>query len=384
MDDSAFVLRPSFLVLAVMPPPDEVTAREKFACPACGAQAEWSPAKQKLICPFCGTESPYKINPSSGAIEEIDLVKALRELPESLRGWQAEKRSVRCQSCRAVMVFDPSRVAQNCEFCGSPALVDYKEIKDPISPQSLLPFRVADTAVREQIRRWYASKWFAPGKLKARALVDTVHGVYLPYWTFDAQATCPWRAEAGHYYYTTETVRNSQGRLETRQVQHVRWEPAAGRVEHFFDDEPVPGSQGVRIDLLRKIEPFPTAELKPYDAAMVSGFVVEHYQVVLLDAAQHSIDQMTVKLQGLCAEAVPGDTYRNLEIFPEFSGRTFKHILVPVWLLTYTYGPRSFQVLVNGYTGKMDGSYPISPWRVMAAILFALIVLMIFLYLQNN
>ena len=117
---------------------------------------------------------------------------------------------------------------------------------------------------------------------------------------------------------------------------------------------------------------------------MVSGFVVEHYQVVLLDAAQRSLDQMTAKLHALCAEAVPGDTYQNLEIFPEFSGRTFKHILVPVWLLTYTYGPRSFQVLVNGYTGKMEGSYPISPWRVMAAIAFALIVLMIFLYLQNN
>jgi hypothetical protein len=140
----------------------------------------------------------------------------------------------------------------------------------------------------------------------------------------------------------------------------------------------------VRIDLLRKIEPFPTGALKPYDAAMVSGFVVEHYQVVLLDAAQRSIDQMTAKLQGLCAAAIPGDTYRNLEIFPEFSGRTFKHSLVPVWLLTYTYGPRSFQVLVNGYTGKMDGSYPISAWRVIAAILFALIVVMIFLYLQNN
>ena len=94
-------------------------------------------------------------------IEEIDLVKTLRELPDSLRGWQAEKRSVRCQSCRAVMVFDPTRVAQNCEFCGSPALVDYEEIKEPISPQSLLPFRVArygraradSPLVREQVVR---------------------------------------------------------------------------------------------------------------------------------------------------------------------------------------------------------------------------------------
>ena len=72
---------------------------------------------------------------------------------------------------------------------------------------------------------------------------------------------------------------------------------------------------------------------------MLSGFVVEHYQVVLLDAAQRSIEQMTrSSCEALCAQQVPGDTYRNLRDLPEFSGRTFKHVLVPVWLLTYTYG----------------------------------------------
>ena len=289
-----------------MPP---VTAISKFPCPACGAQAEWNPGKEKLVCPFCGTESPYQIDRVTGQIQELDLVKTLRELPDDQRGWQAEKRSVQCQSCRAVMVFDATRVGQNCEFCGSPALVDYKEIKAPIRPQSLLPFKVAQSQVREQIRRWYASKWLAPGKLKSRALVDTVHGIYLPYWTFDAHVVCPWRAEAGHYYYTTESYRDNQGRTQTRQVQHVRWENAAGTVTHLFDDEPVPGTQGVRQDLLRKIEPFPTPDLVPYDAAMLSGFVVEHYQIVLLDAAERSIQQMRTALEALCAQQVPGDTY---------------------------------------------------------------------------
>ena len=125
--------------------------------------------------------------------------------PDQDRGWQAEKRTVQCQSCKAVSVFDPDRVGQNCDFCGSPSLVDYAEIKAPIRPQSLLPFTVTEASVREQIRKWYASKWLAPGKLKSRALVDRVHGVYIPYWTFDAQVVCPWDAEAGHYYYTTET-----------------------------------------------------------------------------------------------------------------------------------------------------------------------------------
>ena len=100
----------------------------------------------------------------------------------------------------------------------------------------------------------------------------------------------------------------------------------------------MPGTQGVRHDLLKKIEPFPTPDLVPYDAAMLSGFVVEHYQIVLLDAAERSIQQMRSALEALCAPQVPGDTFRNLEISPTFSDRTFKHVLLPVWLLTYNFG----------------------------------------------
>jgi hypothetical protein len=360
----------------------QVAAREKYPCAACGAQAEWNPSKQTLVCLFCGTVTPFTIDPN-GAIVEQDLVKALRELPDEARGWLAEKRSVQCQSCKAVSVFDPVRVGQNCDFCGSPALVPYDEIKAPIRPQSLLPFKVSESDVREQIRRWYASKWLAPNALRKRALVDRVHGVYIPYWTFDAQVVCPWRAEAGHYYYTTETYRDNKGNRHTRQVRHVRWEPASGTVSHFFDDEPVPGTHGLSSGLLGQIEPFPTGELVSYEAAFLSGFVVEHYQVVLVDAAQRSKDQMADKLRGMCAQEVPGDTHRNLEIFPTFSGETFKHILVPVWLLTYSYGNKPWQVVVNGYTGRMAGDYPKSFWKIAALVMIVLIAVLVVIMLQE-
>jgi hypothetical protein len=361
----------------------EITALEKHACAACGAQAEWSPSKQKLVCPFCGTEAPYAIDQATGAIHEIDLVRTLREMPEELRGWQADKKSVQCRSCRAVMVFDATKVGQNCDFCGSPALVDYQEIKAPIRPQSLLPFKVSETQVRERIKQWYTSKWFAPNRFKGKALVDTVHGVYIPYWTFDAQVHCPWRAEAGHYYYTTETYRDQNGKTQTRQVRHVRWEPAAGVVDHFFDDEPVAGTQGLDLGLLKQVEPFPTTtELVAYDTAFLSGFVVEHYQVVLIDAARQSQQQMHGKLMALCAAQVPGDTHRNLQISPNYSGQTFKHVLVPVWLLAYTYGARRFQVVVNGSTGLIAGQYPKSFWKIFFVVVLVLAVVLLVLYTQ--
>jgi predicted RNA-binding Zn-ribbon protein involved in translation (DUF1610 family) len=352
----------------------DISALDKHACPACGAQAEWNPGKQKLVCPFCGTESPYAIDRETGKITELDLVATLRELPEDERGWQAERRSVRCQSCRAVMVYDPTRVGQNCEFCGSPALVPYDEIKAPIRPRSVLPFRIDTSRVRDDLRRWWAGKWLAPGTLARSALVDQVHSLYIPYWTFDARVHCPWRAEAGHYYYVPVARRNAQGRTVVHQERRVRWTPASGVVDHVFDDEFVPGTHGIALDLLRQVEPFPTHELVPYDTAFLSGHVVEHYQVVLLDAARRAEDQMTGHLRSLCARQIPGDTYRGLEIFPEFSDRTFKHILVPVWLLTYNYGAKTFQVVVNGSTGRIAGRYPYSVWKIVLLVLAILAV----------
>lgn len=355
----------------------------KHSCPACGAQAEWHPGKQKLVCPFCGTESPYAIDRETGKVREIDLVTALRELPEAERGWQTDKRSVQCQSCRAVMVFDPTRVGQNCEFCGSPALVDYQEIKSPIRPQGVLPFRVDRNRVRDDIRGWWRSKWFAPGRLSKAALVDTVHSMYIPYWTFDAQVHCPWEAEAGYHYYVDVEGRDSKGNRVVRKEQRTRWEPASGVVDHFFDDDPVPGTQGLPLELLRQVEPFPTGDVVPYDTAFLSGHVVEHYKVVLIEAAERSQQQMHAALEQLCARQIPGDTYRNLRIFPSLSGRTFKHVLVPIWLLTYNYGSRAFQVIVNGVSGKIAGKYPISVWKVIFVAILVIIAVLIVLSMQN-
>lgn len=362
----------------------DLVAREKHPCPACGAQAEWNAASQRLVCPFCGTESPYEIDKDTGQIQEIDLVATLRTIPEALRGWQTERRSVQCQSCKAVMVYDPARVGQNCEFCGSPALVDYQEIKSPIRPQSLLPFKVSQTTVRDLMKRWYAGRWFAPGALKRKALVDQIKGLYVPYWTFDAQVRCPWEAEAGYYYYVNEEYRDRDGRPQVRQVRKIRWEHASGQISHFFDDEPVPGTKGVDRSLLTSVEPFPTKDLVPYDTAYLSGYVVEHYQIVLVDAAKQSRDAMHAKLMALCSQQVPGDTQRNLRIFPEYSGETFKHILVPAWLLTYTYGAKVFQVVANGYTGKIAGRYPKSVWKILAAVLAALAVVLLIVVLTQR
>jgi ribosomal protein S27E len=349
----------------------DATAHQKFSCPACGGEAQWSPAKQALVCPFCGTTAPGKLEQTAGGeavVREHDLVSALRGIPDDARGWQAKKVSVKCQSCQAISVFDETRVGQRCDFCGSSALVPYEEIKASFRPESLLPIQLSETRVRDAIRQWYGSRWFAPNKLKRAALTDTVKGIYVPYWTFDAQVHADWTAESGYHYYVTESYTDSQGKRQTRQVRKTRWVPSSGSVDHFFDDDLVPATRGVQLDLLRKVEPFPTKELTPYDAGFLSGWVVERYQIDLLTAAQHSRQQMESAMEQRCGSEVPGDTYRDLDVACQFYRQTFKHILLPVWLLTYNYGPRTFQVVINGYTGTIAGNYPKSFWKIFFAV----------------
>jgi len=93
---------------------------------------------------------------------------------------------------------------------------------------------------------------------------------------------------------------------------------------------------------------------------------------------------MDAKLQALCAQQVPGDTYRNLAIQSDYSKQTFKHILAPVWLLAYTYGARRFQCVMNGATGVVRGEYPKSPWKIALIVVAIFILVLIVLSLAGR
>jgi hypothetical protein len=356
----------------------ELNALGKRPCPDCGGEMEWNAGKQVFACPFCGFISKEQPGgpDATGEIREHDLEATINAVGDERRGYGTQSVHVKCTSCQAISVFEPGRVAQRCAFCGSPSLVAYEETRDPITPESLLPVKLSEAQVRDLLKQWYASRWFAPDALRRRALTDTLQGIYLPYWTFDARAYSQWTAESGDHYWDTELFSDANGNRQTRQVQKTRWYPSSGELNHFFDDDLVPGTVGVRIDLLRSVEPFPTDQLKAYDAAYVRGWVVERYQVDLRRASDTSRAAMDQAMYSMCGQQVPGDTYRNLNVDTRYDARTFKHILVPVWLVTYTLGARTFQTIVNGYTGRIAGDRPISWMKIFCYVILPILVIL--------
>jgi hypothetical protein len=58
--------------------------------------------------------------------------------------------------------------------------------------------------------------------------------------------------------------------------------------------------------------------------------------------------------------------------------------LVPVWLLTYDYGRKSYPVLVNGYTGEIAGERPYSFWKIFFLVVAILVVVGIVVLMANR
>ena len=225
----------------------EATAQKKFSCPACGAAAEWNPAKQSLVCPFCGTTSPAQMELDAAGeqvIKEHDLVAAIRGIPDDKRGWQAKKTSVKCQSCQAISVFDAERVGQRCDFCGSAALVPYEEIKEAFRPGEFAAGQDQRNAGAGEHPPLVWQPVVRAEQTQARRAHRHGKGLYIPYWTFDAQVHADWTAESGYYYYETESYTDANGKRQTRQVRKIRWQWSSGALDHFFDDELVPASRG--------------------------------------------------------------------------------------------------------------------------------------------
>jgi predicted RNA-binding Zn-ribbon protein involved in translation (DUF1610 family) len=341
----------------------------KFPCAACGADVVWNPGAAALRCPYCGVTRDVPRAP--GQVVERPIDEALRGATDM--GWGMSRKAGTCRGCGATTTFDAGAAAGRCAFCGAPAVVEAPPSETMVRPAGVLPFRVDRDGATAKFRQWLSSLWFRPDDLSKKSSVSELKGVYVPFWTFDAATHSAWTAEAG-YDYQVEVQVEENGQVHTRYETRTRWEPAEGVLEHFFDDLPVAASRGLPPDLARGIEPFPTADLLPYEPSFLSGFLAEEYAVGPKEALAAARERMGAELRELCGREVPGDRFRNLNVRTAWSGVACKNGLLPVWIAAYRYGDKPFRFLVNGVTGRTDGHAPISWVKVGLAALAAILL----------
>ena len=353
----------------------------QFPCPACGADLLYEPQDGLLTCPYCGHKEA--VAPSTAEVQERPFDQYVRLRPEQMGQLAANALEVQCQSCGAKSLFVPPEVAGRCEFCGVQIVAQPKSADPIMAPEGLLPFSISQKQAGAGLREWLSSRWFAPNGLKQFAQPEAIHGIYIPFWTYDSNTTTQYTGLRGDYYYVTETYyeRDAQGRQvqRTRQVRHTRWSAASGVVSRPFDDVLIPATLSFSTKRLDALEPWDLGDLRPYNPAFLAGFKAQRYQVELAQGFERARQLMAGVIEGDVREDIGGDEQQIEQMSTEYFQTTFKHLLLPVYAGAYRFNNKVFQIVVNGRTGEIHGDRPYSVWKIALLVVVLLIVGLILL-----
>ncbi|MCB1035408.1 MAG: hypothetical protein KDD47_16410 [Acidobacteria bacterium] len=343
-----------------------------FPCPSCGADLTFHIGQQNLRCPFCGYSQ--ELAPGEGeVVAEQDLAERLRRLVELRRQGLTETletETVECEACGAAVEFKGPLTSTECAYCGSPVQrqnVHRSQTRMPVD--GVVPFQVERRQAQENLDRWLKSRWFAPNAFKKRGLEGKFNGVYLPFWTFDAMAFCRYRGERGD-----ERIEVRGSGNDRRRHTVVDWSPASGQFQRFFDDLVVAANRSLSRAYLAKLEPWPLEMTRPFTEELLAGYLAQTYEVGLEEAFPLAEREMEAWLRSEAARRIGGDRQRIHHLEKSFSALTYKHLLMPVWLMSYRYKGRPYQVLVNAASGEVFGERPYSVVKIVLLILAVLLV----------
>ncbi len=369
------------------PEPPSAGKHKQFECSGCGAIMEFDPVQGLLKCGHCGHTEAVPAEPSSGiTLHALDEFLALVG-DAHLSPLTAQALQVQCSGCGSVVSFEPPEVAGACPFCGA-NIVNQPKAADPlVAPDAVLPFKIPKDQAQTQVRAWLQTRWFAPNTLKRLARQEGIAGLYLPFWTYDADTVSRYSGARGEHYYETETYETTddQGRTvtETREVMRTAWYPASGQVARSFQDILIAASRSVPEKKLNELAPWDMESLCPYEPAYIAGFKAQRYQVELPDGFEEAKSVMAGVIDGDVRADIGGDEQRVDAVETVYSNAFFRHVLLPVWIGAYRFRGKPYQVVVNARTGEVQGERPYSAWKI-AFLVFGIVALIVVIYALSH
>ncbi|KIC02640.1 hypothetical protein OA88_08020 [Flavobacterium sp. JRM] len=334
-----------------------------FDCNNCGAGLKYKPGTTTLICEYCNTKN--NIPQEQTIIEENDFVAYLEKL-ESENSVVEE--TLQCKSCGAASTININSKSSDCPYCNTPLMDGNKKEDKTIKPQYLLPFKIDKQKASLLAYNWAKDTWFTK-KIQPSSI--DLSGVYVPHWTYDMQTSTNYALERkqvnGNNTYTQST---------------------SGNLSLSFDDVVVPASGTVDASLLTKAGPWVTKNLVNTNDQYLSDYIVEKYKISLKQGfyvGKRAVDE-AIRQKVSSQFGIGGNTTIK-SIQSQYHNIKFKHILLPLYVVTYDYNGKKNILYINGNTGVVAGIRPKSPihnfFKKVAIVLFiitgALVLLLILL-----
>ncbi|QNM06734.1 hypothetical protein [Qiania dongpingensis] len=357
-----------------------------YKCPGCGAPMKFDPECQTLACEHCGTQMgvvDYQEKYGAPAMrEETEQEKSSlaqgKTVETEVQGSRVERKSgetmqvkkYRCSSCGAEVMTDETSVAAICSFCGNSTLIE-ERLEGEKKPEQLIPFRITKEQAVESFREWTKTGRLTPKGFKDENKLDQITGIYVPFWLVDYNANI--RVDA----HCTKKRKERSGGTEYFYTDHFC---VCRDVEARYERVPLDASEKMDDASMDLLEPFDYKELKPFDVSYLSGYTAESYSLTEENMEERGKKRIREYADAATKNIITGyDKVEITERTMQIDEIGAEYVLLPVWVLNYSYKGKNQQFFINGQTGKVVGSLPVSKakkriwFASWTAVIFALL-----------
>ena len=327
-------------------------------CCRCGAVMRYDPDSYGIICDYCGYKKEMHRPEEMAVEEEQDFSTAMRG---AVTDWGLATRTVICDRCGAVSIYDINQISGICPFCGATALITPEASEQVIAPDSIIPFSVSRDEAVKKFYQWKKWDLLAPEEFRTgKQVLGNLTGVYIPFWTFDADTVSTYD---GNFAYV------SSG----EDYEKVDYRKKKGVIELFIDDYCVCASRRFINDtIISRVASFKASDLVPYTPEALPGFAAEKYTIGIDEAwmlAKNGIPSVITKA---ACDKEKADSCKNIQMSIEYHNMKYRYVLVPVWLSVSNYMGKTYNVAISGHTGICEGDKPHSPIKV--ALMYLILV----------
>lgn len=324
-----------------------------FKCPNCDGELIFDPATQKYKCEYCNSLFSQAeldaMNPTTGSESQREE----SETPQENTKEQTMQDAVRysCPSCGAEIITDATTAATFCYYCHNPVVLGGR-LSGEFLPNKVIPFDVTREAAEKGFLDYVGKKKFVPKSFFQKKQIESMTGVYFPYWHYDVQLEGNMQGEARD----VRVWRSGNTEYTQTKFYDVRREGEV-RLHNLTEN----ALQKANAKLANGIMPYDFRRMKDFHMGYLSGFVAERRDIEQAEVQSKMQSEMRKSAENLMRESVTGHTsvsVRTSNFWPK--NEKWSYVLLPIWTITYRgKNGKIYYYSMNGQTGKVCGELPV-------------------------
>lgn len=330
----------------------------EYKCPCCGAGLLFRGDSQQLTCEYCDNSFDLETVRAFNASESQETFEEFQWDQEPSERWSdAEESRLNvfiCPSCGGEIMTEETTAASFCPYCDNPTIMPGR-LSGGLKPDAIIPFRMSKEDAKEAFRKLCKGKPLLPGMFTQEQRIEKITGIYVPFWLYDCCGNFD-----GNYNAT---------RIHTWADANYNYT----RTEHFllkrgaradFQGIPMDGSSKMDNTLMESIEPFDYSQLQNFDMAFLSGYLADKYDIPSDQGKQRVKERVENAFDAQLQSSFLGySTVVPTSCQLKIDHSKARYALMPVWILNTRYRGKLYTFAMNGQTGRMTGSFPISPQK---------------------